>query len=452
MRIHFIAIGGAVMHNLAIALHKKGYIVTGSDDEIREPSRSRLATYNLLPSVEGWQPSLLNNSIDAVILGMHARADNPELLKAMELGLKVYSFPEYLYEQTKNKKRVVIGGSHGKTSVTSMIMHVLKYHHVLFDYMVGSQLDGFETMVGLSQEAELAIFEGDEYLTSPLDLRPKFHLYRPHIAILTGIEWDHINVFPTFDIYKEQFSKFLTCFEPNGKLFYYQHDEHIAEIVKNNTHKITTEGYDMLAFRAEGGQVWVGDTVAEHEVHIFGRHNFQNMNAAMLVCQELGITKERFFEAMTTFQGAKRRLQKLTEQNGRVVFWDFAHAPSKLRATVKAVREFYPDYFFTACFELHTFSSLNEKFLANYKETMLEADEACVCFDAHSVRHKKLPEISNEQVQEGFAMPSLVVTQEVELFLSSVLEQKRDKQVVLLMSSGNFSGVDVPKFASNFVS
>ena len=198
MNVHLIAIGGSAMHNMAIAMHKKGFNVTGSDDEIFEPSKTRLAKLNLLPAKEGWDTNNIHKGIDAVILGMHARADNPELLKAQELGLKIYSYPEYIYEQTKDKTRIVIGGSHGKTSITAMILHVLNYHKVDCDYMVGAQLDGFDTMVKLTKEAKIAVIEGDEYLSSPIDRRPKFHLYKPNIAILSGIAWDHINVFPTF--------------------------------------------------------------------------------------------------------------------------------------------------------------------------------------------------------------------------------------------------------------
>ncbi len=443
MRIHFIAVGGAVMHNLAIALHKKGYQVTGSDDEIREPSKGRLAKYELLPEKEGWDMEKISLELDAVILGMHARVDNPELLEAQRLGVKIYSFPEYLYEQTKNKKRVVIGGSHGKTTVTSMVMHVLKKQGVKFDYMVGSQIEGFETMVGLSEDTDLAIFEGDEYLSSPLDPRPKFHLYKPHIAVITGIAWDHINVFPTFENYKEQFQIFVNKIQSGGYLFYTEHDSHIQEILNNCTGDINTKGYSALEYNVNNGEVAVVENGQEFEVKVFGKHNLENLHAAKLICEALEISEFDFFSAIKSFTGAARRLETIYSDKQTTVYWDFAHAPSKLKATVNAVKEMHPDKDVVACIELHTFSSLNKKFLDQYKGTMDKADKAIVFFEEHTLKLKRLPYISVIEVEDAFQKNDLEVIQQSELLKEKLNGIDWNGKILLLMTSGSFGGWDV---------
>lgn len=451
MNVHFIAIGGSAMHNLAISLHKKGYQVTGSDDEIFEPSKSRLEKYGILPSKIGWNKENINSDLDAVILGMHALNDNPELIKARELNLKIYSYPEYLYEQTKDKTRVVVGGSHGKTTITSMIMHVLNFCNVKFDYMVGAQLDGFETMVNLTEDAEIAVFEGDEYLSSPIDRRPKFHLYHPNIAVLSGIAWDHINVFPTFEIYKKQFSIFIDKIIEHGDLFYFENDKHLLDVVKKSNNKINKTSYTAHSYGIDNGKTFLTNNTKKAYLKIFGEHNLQNISAAKLVCNKLGVLDSDFYAAIQEFNGAAKRLEVLAENDSTVIFRDFAHSPSKLQATVKAVKQQYKDKSLLAVMELHTFSSLNQDFLKEYKGTMDYADEAVVYYNPEVIKHKKLEPISEEMVMESFSKTNLnIFTDQKELI--NFLELKNiNKTCLLLMSSGNFSGIDVKKFAKDLL-
>lgn len=450
MKIHFIAIGGSAMHNLAIALHKKGYNVTGSDDEIFEPSKSRLEKYGLLPENYGWHPEKINDSIDIIILGMHARIDNPELIKAQELKLKIYSYPEYLYEQTKDKKRIVIGGSHGKTSITSMIMHVLKYHNVGFDYMVGANIKGFETMVNLEHNNNIAIFEGDEYLSSPIDMTPKFHWYKPHIAILTGIAWDHINVFPTFDNYTKQFEIFIKSIVNDGKLFWYEGDTDLRKISNINSN-ITSIPYDKSNFiiNSDGKScIKINDQI--FVLNIFGDHNFQNANAARLVCNELNISNMYFWQAMENFEGAAKRLQLVKETDKSSFYIDFAHAPSKLKATVNALKQKYENRKLVSCIELHTFSSLQKNFIPQYNGTMNNADIAIVYFSPEVIKHKRLPEISPDFVKESFGNNVIVFTNTEELknYLRKIDINNTN---ILMMSSGNFNGIDFIQFADELL-
>ena len=395
MNVHFIAIGGSVMHNLAIALHKKGYNVSGSDDEIFEPSRSRLDRYGLLPDKQGWDLGKITPDLDTVILGMHAMDGNPELEKARNLRLQIQSFPEFLYDQTRDKTRVVIGGSHGKTTITSMIMHVLKFHDLSFDYMVGSIVEGFETMVGLSESSEIAVFEGDEYLSSALDRRPKFHLYKPHIALISGIAWDHMNVFPTYENYLEQFRIFIDKTEPGGSLIYSADDPEVTTLVKSSSRLLDYIPYRVHPNTIIEGKTYLLDVEKEMPVSVFGQHNMQNINGAKLVCETLGINNEMFYDAIQNFTGAGKRMQLLQENEQTDIYLDFAHAPSKVRATTSALKEQYPERWLTAVMELHTFSSLNADFLPLYEATMLAADKAIVYFNPETVAHKKLPEISD---------------------------------------------------------
>jgi len=447
MRIHFIAVGGSAMHNLAIALHKKGYQVTGSDDEIFEPSKSRLAEHGLLPQSFGWHPENISPELDAVILGMHARADNPELIRAQELGLRIFSYPEYLYEQTKDKKRVVIGGSHGKTTITSMVMHVLQTNGIKFDYMVGARLEGFDTMVSLSHEAKIAVFEGDEYLSSPIDLRPKFHLYHPHIALLSGIAWDHINVFPTFENYVDQFRIFAEMIEPGGSLVYYGADENICKIANQLSSEIKKLPYREHPAIVENGITCLLSGNTKIEIPIFGDHNLQNISGAKLVCSELGISDEQFYKAIGSFKGAARRLQVLAKNGKCTVFYDFAHSPSKLKATTEAVKKQFPGRQLVACMELHTFSSLKKEFLPQYKNCMHAADQAFVFFNPETIVHKKLEPISKEQVLEAFATENLQVFTDAKELFSLLGNMNWNNKNLLIMSSGNFSGMDIKSFA-----
>lgn len=451
MKVHFIAIGGSAMHNLAISLSKKGYEVTGSDDEIFEPSKSRLKKYGILPGYKGWNPEIITSDIDAIILGMHARNDNPELQKAKKLRLKIYSYPEYLYEQTKDKTRVVIGGSHGKTTITSMIMHVLKFNNKKFDYMVGAQIEGFETMVSLTEDAPIAVFEGDEYLSSPIDPRPKFHLYKPHIALISGIAWDHINVFPTFEIYKKQFSIFIEQIEKEGCLFYYKYDENLIDIIKTSSAQIEKVGYATHAYTKRNDQTYLIDLDKEIPIKIFGEHNLQNISGAKLVCNKIGISDQDFYSAISEFKGAAKRLEVLAKNEHTIIFRDFAHSPSKLQATVKAVKDQFKFRKLIAVMELHTFSSLNANFLEEYRGTMEIADIAIVYYNPEVLKHKKLDEINNDQVKKAFGKENLMVfTDQREL--SNYLENTRlFNHNLLLMSSGNFSGINVKKLAKNLI-
>ena len=447
MKVHFIAIGGAAMHNLALALYKKGYEITGSDDEIFEPSKSRLAKYNLLPSKIGWNTDLITSGLDAVILGMHATDDNPELIKAKEIGVKIYSYPEFIYEQSKNKKRIVIGGSHGKTTITSMILHVFKYHNLKFDYLVGAQIEGFDTMVGLSDEAEYMIIEGDEYLSSPIDRRPKFHLYKPHIALISGIAWDHINVFPTFENYVEQFKIFTDTIIDKGNLIYYENDIEIQKIAKNCSSKINKLPYQAFNSRVENGITYILLEDKEIKLKIFGKHNLENLNGARLVCNKANITDEMFYEAISSFGGAAKRLQLLNSNKNTNVYLDFAHSPSKLKATISAVKEQFTNRKLIACMELHTFSSLKKEFLPQYNGSMSPADKAFVYFSPDTVKHKRLKKISVEQVKQAFHSDNVKVYTDTKELQKDLLAINFKDKNLLLMSSGNFHGIDFKSFS-----
>ncbi len=438
MRIHFIAIGGAAMHNLAMAVQQKaGYVVTGSDDEIFDPARSHLQEAGLLPDKMGWHPERITPDIDAIILGMHAREDNPELVRARELGLKIYSFPEYLYEQTKDKFRIVVGGSHGKTTTTAMILYVLNRLGIEADYMVGAQIEGFERMVRLSDTAKYAVFEGDEYLTSPLDLRSKFLWYHPHTAILTGIAWDHINVFPTFDLYVDTFRKFVDTFEPNGTFIYYSGDENLRKIAAGARKDISSKPYS-----AYKGEV---------PMQVFGQHNMENLQAACLACETIGVCPEDFYREISTFTGAANRLEKIAETESSVAYKDFAHSPSKLRATVKAVRERYPGKRLIAAMELHTFSSLMADFLPQYNGCMAEADVAYVYFNPKVIEHKRLTPITADEVAAAFATPNIRVFTDSQALQQQLRTLDYRNAALLLMSSGTFDGVNVKDFANELL-
>ena len=442
MKIHFIAIGGSAMHNLAIALHQKGYEVSGSDDTIHDPSKSRLEKYGLLPRTFGWFPEKISDSLDVIILGMHAKIDNPELLKAQELGLKIYSYPEFLFEQSKDKTRVVIGGSHGKTTITSMILHVLNYHDREVDYMVGAQLDGFETMVHLTTENEFIVLEGDEYLSSPIDRRPKFHLYKPNIALLSGIAWDHINVFPTFENYKEQFSIFTDSLTNGGSMVYNEEDENVVAVVENSNNHIKKYPYTTPQHFIDNGITYLETTSGDLPLEIFGKHNLQNLAGAKWICQHMGIDEDDFYEAIASFKGASKRLEKIAENNSTVIFKDFAHSPSKVSATARAVKEQYSDRTVFAFLELHTYSSLNAEFLEQYKGALDYADKAVVFFSPHAVKIKKLDEVSEAQIANAFQRDDLIIYTNPQEFKDFLFSQNLDKSALILMSSGNYGGLD----------
>jgi UDP-N-acetylmuramate: L-alanyl-gamma-D-glutamyl-meso-diaminopimelate ligase len=444
MRIHFIAIGGSAMHNMAIALRKKGFEITGSDDVLFEPSISRLAKYGLLPEKEGWHPEKITKDIDAVILGMHARADNPELLKAQELGIKIYSYPEYIYEHSKNKLRVVIGGSHGKTTITSMILHVLKSAGRDFDYLVGAQLEGFDTMVKLTDEAPVIIIEGDEYLSSAIDRRPKFHLYKANIGVISGIAWDHINVFPTFENYTEQFSLFIETIEPGGKLIYCETDNILTQVVDEDKSKVEKISYGLPAYNIKYGITNIIVGSKEYPLQVFGEHNLLNLEAARLVCKNLDIKSEDFYTYISSFKGAARRLELVGKNKNASFFKDFAHSPSKLKATIHAVKTQFPERKLIACIELHTFSSLNEEFLSQYSAAMDEADIAIVFIDKKTFEHKKMTPYGAETVKKAFSKADILFFNDPAELLKYLEDIDMKDKNLLMMSSGNFGGIDLP--------
>ena len=442
MRTHFIAIGGAAMHNLALALHNKGYQVTGSDDAIFEPSKSRLEKKELLPKEFGWFPEKITSDIEAIILGMHAKADNPELLKAQELGLKIYSYPEFLYEQSKNKTRVVIGGSHGKTTITSMILHVMHYHNIEVDYMVGAQLEGFETMVHLTHENDFIVLEGDEYLSSPIDRRPKFHLYQPNIALLSGIAWDHINVFPTFENYVEQFEIFVNQITKGGILVYNEEDETVKKVAEQTTNTIRRLPYHTPSYTVEDGITLLDTPEGPMPIEVFGAHNLNNLAGAKWICQNIGVDEADFYEAITSFKGASKRLEKIAEGKGKVAYKDFAHSPSKVSATTKAVKAQYPNRELVACLELHTYSSLNAEFLKEYEGALDAADVAVVFYSPDTVRIKQLEEVSYEQIAQSFKRDDLIIYTNPAEFKEFLFNYDLDNSALLLMSSGNYGGLN----------
>ncbi len=451
MNVHFIAIGGSVMHQLALALHRKGYAVTGSDDEIFEPALSNLANAGLLPAAEGWYPEKITGNLDAVILGMHAKQDNPELIRARELGLTIYSFPEYIYQESRNKTRIVVGGSHGKTTTTAMIMHVLKQNGLDFDYLVGARLQGFDQSVQVTH-APLVVCEGDEYPASAIEKRPKFHFLFPHIAILTGIAWDHINVFPTFENYLEQFSIFIRKIEPGGCLIYNATDPELESLVS----KDKRQDIEYISYRLPVHEINEGKTMLEIEgnkvaLKVFGNHNLLNLQAAWLACRRTGLAAEQFTRAIASFTGAAKRLELLVESEATAVYRDFAHAPSKVKATIEAVKQQYPNRKLIALLELHTYSSLNEQFMGQYSGAMDKADEAAVFYSRHALELKRMPPLPAEKVKEGFGKKDLQVINDKEQVMNWLRDRSYKNANLLLMSSGNYDGADILTFAGQVV-
>lgn len=451
MKLHFIAIGGSAMHNLAIALKQKGYFITGSDDEIFDPAKSRLEKYGLLPKSIDWSEENINSDLDAIVLGMHAKKDNPELLKAQALGLKIYSYPEFLYEMSKEKIRIVIGGSHGKTSITAMILHALNHCGVEADFMVGAQLSGFEVMVKLTDNAKYMVLEGDEYLTSPIDLRPKFHLYNPNIALISGIAWDHINVFPTFDIYKEQFSIFCEKIEKEGSLIYCNEDKNVREIANSARKEIKKLPYGIIPNRIEKGKTIIEWEGKEYILKVFGEHNLMNIYGAMLACQEIGISNNDFLNAIQSFSGASKRLELVKENDNVAIYKDFAHSPSKLKATISALKNQFPDRKLVAAMELHTFSSLTSEFLLQYKGAMDMADLPIVYFNPKTIEHKGLQEITKEQVFSAFDREDIIICNKSSEVIDYIKTIKWENKNLLMMSSGNFDGINFDELANQLI-
>ena len=450
-RVHFIAVGGAVMHNLALALNQKGYQVSGSDDEIYEPAKSRLEKVGILPETFGWFPEKINSDLDAIILGMHARKDNPELLRALELGLKVYSFPEYVYEQSVNKQRIVIAGSHGKTSITSIILHVLAYHKRNFDYLVGAQIEGFDLMVKLTQDAPIIIIEGDEYLSSAIEMKSKFLFYHPHIVLISGVAWDHFNVFPTFESYVNAFKELTAGMENDGTLVYDETDNEVKVICEKSRDDIEKRPYKKHPYEVKNGKAFLKTPNGDLQIEIFGEHNMKNLNGAKIILEKIGITEEMFYEAIKTFKGAAKRLETLGSNSNTHIYRDFAHAPSKVGATTNATKELYEERRLIACYELHTFSSLNKDFLPQYDQKLKDADTAVVFFSPHTLEMKKMPPLSKDDIKTYFGREDLeIFTSKVELeqYLKS---QNWNQTNLLLMSSGTFGGMDFQKMADEIL-
>ena len=448
MNIHFIAIGGSAMHALAIALHKKGFNVAGSDDAIFEPSKSALEKSGILPSNPGWFPEKITRDLDAVILGMHAKKDNPELLKAQELGIKIYSYPEFIFEQCKTKTRVVVGGSHGKTTITSMILHVMHYHDRQVDYMVGAQLEGLENTIQLNDDNDFIVIEGDEYLSSAIDLRPKFHLYEPNIALLSGIAWDHINVFPTYEDYIEQFRIFVSKIVNGGILVYNEEEPELKKMVENSTNPIRKHPYHTPEYYIEDGETILVTPEGDMPLEIFGKHNLSNLAGAKWVCQHMGVDEEDFYEAIASFKGASKRLQKIKESGDFIVFKDFAHSPSKVNASLKAVKEQFQGKKIIACLELHTFSSLNQDFITEYKNSLDAADEAIVFYSLEAVTHKNLKPISSAIITSVFGRDDLRIITETADLENYLKTSNFDNSVLLFMSSGNYGGIDLERLVN----
>ncbi|WP_207513398.1 UDP-N-acetylmuramate--L-alanine ligase [Longitalea luteola] len=449
MKVHFIAIGGSVMHQLALALHKKGYQVTGSDDEIFEPAQSNLQKEGLLPAAIGWHPAKITADLDAVILGMHAKQDNPELQRARELNLKIYSFPEYIYQESRDKTRVVVGGSHGKTTTTSMIMHALRKAGKDFDYLVGARLEGFDQSVQVTH-APVIVCEGDEYPASVIEKRPKFHFLFPHVAILTGIAWDHINVFPTFDFYLEQFTIFIQKIEPGGILIYNETDEVLKKLVTENKRTdIRYQPYQVPAHTIANGRTTLTIEGQTGELQVFGNHNLLNLHAAWYVCRELGMDAAGFIKAVSSFTGAAKRLELLGRNEHTIVYRDFAHAPSKVKATIEAVKQQFPDRMLIAVLELHTYSSLNEQFMNEYRGAMDRADKTVVFYSKHALELKRMPDLPAEKVKAGFGKEGLNVLNDKGELMQWLQQQQYKNACLLLMSSGNYDGADILTFAKD---
>ena len=445
MKIHFIAIGGSAMHNLAIALKLKGFSITGSDDAINDPSRSRLKKYNLLPQKEGWFSDKITSDIDAVVLGMHAKDDNPELLKAREIGLKIYSYPEFIFNQSKDKIRIVIGGSHGKTSITSLVLHVLSTLNIEYDYMVGAQLDGFEVMVKLTDTSKYIVLEGDEYLSSALDLRPKFHLYKPHIALISGIAWDHINVFKTFENYLKQFEIFINSIVKNGTLVYNELDPELKKLVSSNKSNLNYIPYSIPKHKIIDGISFIDINNRLYRLKIFGDHNLQNISGALNICKALGVESEDFYNAITSFNGASNRLELVYKSSDTIIFKDFAHSPSKVKATTEAVHKQFPNRKLISFFELHTYSSLNPLFLEKYRDTLKHSDECYIYYSEKNMRIKRLEPIDSELIIRSFNHSSLTVIDNYEKLNKKIYDLDLSNSVLLMMSSGKFGGLDIDK-------
>ena len=448
-KVHFIAIGGSVMHNLAITLKQLSYEVSGSDDKIYDPSRSRLEKYNLLPENLGWFPELIDKKIDFIVLGMHAKKDNPELLKALDLDCKIYSYPELIFEFSKSKTRITIGGSHGKTTVSSMILHVLDFYNVKVDYLLGAQIEGFENMVHITDDNEFILIEGDEYLSSPIDNSPKFHKYNSNIAVITGIAWDHINVFPSFENYISQFEKFIETITDGGVLVFNELDKLVLDLVNKSEKTIRKIGYGKPDFEIVDGVTYVKTSEGDVPLKVFGDHNLSNLSAAKQICALMGVFDDEFFAAIASFKGASKRLETIYRDNNKIIIKDFAHSPSKLKATIDAVKNQFSNKNIIAVYELHTYSSFNQKFIKEYFNSMSSADMKLIYYDDEVLKKRGEFEINEKIIKDSFGSDDLIVISKKSVLEESILKINLHNSVLLMMSSGNFSSVDMLSLTKN---
>ena len=448
-KVHFIAIGGSVMHNLAITLKQLGYEVSGSDDKIYDPSKSRLEKQNLLPDKLGWNPNTIDEEIDFIVLGMHAKKENPELIRALELGCKIYSYPELIYEFSKTKTRIVIGGSHGKTTVTAMILHVLSFYNINIDYLLGAQIEGFEKMVNLTKSNEFILIEGDEYLSSPIDKSPKFHKYNSNIAVITGIAWDHINVFPSFENYVSQFEKFIESITDGGVLVFNSNDDLVTKIVNSSTKSIRKIQYSTVDHELINGTTYIKTSEGNIPLEVFGDHNLSNLCAAKQICSLLGVFDDEFYAAIANFKGASNRLETIYRDNFKIIIKDFAHSPSKLKASIDAVKKQFLNKNIIAVYELHTFSSFSKDFINEYYGTLSNADIKIIYYDKDVSGKRSEIEIDDKIIKVAFGSNDLKVISSKNILVKNILDNSFNNSVLLLMSSGNFSSLNVNSLIEN---
>ncbi len=450
-RIHFIAIGGSTMHNLAIALHRQGHVISGSDDEIFEPAKNKLLKHNLFPEETGWFPEKLNNEIDTIILGMHARVDNPELMRAKALGLKIYSYPEYIYEQSIDKQRIVIAGSHGKTTITAIIMHVLNKINRKFDYLIGAEVEGFDVMVRLTDDAPVIIIEGDEYLASPIRRQPKFMFYHHHIGLISGLAWDHVNIYSTFEEYVKSFEIFADSTPKSGILIFDSNDDLVSVIGKKERADVTDVEYSIHPHEIQEGKSFLKSDFGKIPIQIFGNHNMRNISGAKTVLNKIGITDEQFYKEISSFNGIKRRLEQVGENFNTAIYRDFAHAPSKLAATLDALKNQFPDRGLIACLELHTFSSLNKKFIKEYQGTFNVPDISIVYYNPNGASVKKIEILSDDEIKKAFKRPDLKIFTEKSQMIQFLKDQNWENKNLVMMSSGNFDNLNMTEITQGIL-
>jgi len=449
--VHFIAIGGSVMHNLALALKKMGMRISGSDDEIYEPAAGKLKSGGIEANI-GWQPEKMDASIDLVVLGMHAKADNPELAKAKSLKLPIVSFPDFIRRWSANQQRIVIGGSHGKSSITALAMHVLNQLNKKFDYLIGAEVEGFSLTVSLS-DAPIIIIEGDEYLASKLDPVAKFLKYDHHIGLISGIAWDHKNVFPSFEDYTQQFEQFADKTPKAGSIIYNEKDllaKKIGEKEREDVRKVPYGVHDAVI--KNGVTYLKTKDYGEVKISVFGDHNLENIGAVLALVKLLGIEEKAFYQAVQTFTGAKKRLEIVKQQGNDKLFKDYAHSPSKLEATTTALKKQFADSKVVVAYELHTFSSLNKEFIKEYKNTLSKADEAFIFINPHNIKNSHTDDLTTTEIQEAFNNTELTLFTDKHKLVEAMKKAKTtEKNIFALLSSGNFDGLDIEEVSHKLI-